>query len=1439
MKKLWKKAVAVVLTMTMTVGLLIGQRTKVVKGASWTALTDEDIQNLYSESDFTRQSVHDPSITKDSDGTYYVYGSHMGAAKTKDLMNWSEVSGVSETTDSKLYGAVNSSGNVVTASYETAFTQNQVVGSTTLYKADGNTYSVDFGTYNMNTWIADNSIKGNQWAPDIIYNKEMKKWCMYQSLNGDNWNSAVVLLTSDDIEGPYVYQGPIVFSGFQTANNATGRTYANTDLEIALSQQGETITSLPERYNHSDWGTYWPHAIDPCVFYDEDGKLWLSYGSWSGGIYALELDEKTGLRDYSVNYGSDYSSKKAAVTKDPYFGKKIAGGCYVSGEGSYIEHIGDYYFLFISYGFYSPTGGYNMRIFRSENPDGPYVDPNGKSAIYTSWVDNYRAASRGLQLMGNYQWSTMDVAEIAQGHNSALEDSDGNAYVIYHTKFADGTAGHQLRVHQLYTNEDGWIVAAPYEYAGETVNDSTIKAIAVDKSDIVGDYDFILHEYNNSKAKDDGTVEDNVTIADTKSLTLNEDGTITGDVTGTWKQSAGTSYTTLIISGVTYKGVFTEQTIDGTKKKTMCFSAVANNGVCVWGSHVISDDATAIAKNVLNLEINIPSRVYFDLNLPTDSTDGVTVTWSSSNSQLVAADGTVNSPDTDTLVTLTARWEKGTYYYEKEYELTVVGGGVDDADINTGLEASYQFEDNLVNAVDNSQIGVAKAQSEGKSPAFETNSVLGGKALHQYFGYNDASSISYTQFTNPLKGMNLGGATVSLWINREDTDVWDAIWSFLDEDNEDSYSGRLFMTPNAYLGYNGTGGWFDVNHPGVVTTNCISTKEWHLLTTTVDESNYAIYIDGVKVYDKDNYKAYNADDGKGYSFFASNLLKVISSANHFYLGYGSFWGSAPLLMDKLKIYSRALSEADVAKLYVEDYYGYADSYTIGDMDVDAVDSRQISGDFDVTYKYHMQGTNTGIGYDGWVAEFVDSDYGTEGGCYDVRVDGYGWIYDYGQNKTVYDTNTAVSPIQTSAIYKKKDNTTYTLDNYISAVDSGIDITVWIRRINDRLVIISDSEYVTFYTVITNVKAENLKVMMGGLSTIISDVSCQKADNVDTSIEMDGVVFALEKRVESGDFDSTFSMNSVTLDSVSAPYDSPLLQISDGSKDYEFRTDNYWWQGNNNGSGTSTYDVSVDKLKAGIDLKINVVRKANDITVSFVSDKLGGSVKYQITDNSLGNTLAVSLGGESVILSDISYSDELKLLSTYRSGSVKNAPTREGKAFAGWFHDSEFTSAVGTNQVTGFAYAKFVDEGLLQTKAQTCRVATNTVSTYNNSITFIEDTYKLRLLVGVDGTDYEKVGFIVNYEKDGDSKTKDLNSTTVYSKVDAEGKMFSANDIFGTEAKYIMPALVFNIGDAYIEENKVSFQITPYWITLDGTTVTGEERTITGNQILANTTNSKF
>ena len=503
-----------------------------------------------------RVSVHDPSIVwEPTSSTYYIFGSHRAVAKTTDLMSWSTVNPVVSTT---------------------AFS------SPAVKKVKKGGVEYDFA-FNAESWSKRGStsydISGNLWAPDVIYNKAMKKWCMYMSVNGDKWYSSIVLLTADNIEGPYTYQAPVVISGFHD-----GTSYKDTDLEVVLGAQG----SLPERYKMAtsgsgNWGERWPNNIDPCVFYDEEGKLWMSYGSWSGGIWMLELDENTGLRDYDVNY--ELTGSGNGITIDPYFGKKIAGGYYVSGEASYIEYIGGWYFLFVTYGGLEAAGGYQMRVFRSEKPDGPYVDVRNTNAIFQSYKLNHGSSSndkRGVNIFGAYSdWGNQVVgnwSERSQGHNSIIAAEDGRTYLVYHTRFQNRDEAHEVRVHQVFQNKDGWLVAAPFEYTGDQVKSADITSTQqVPTSQIPGSYKLLIHDFNLDHSKKE--------LAKPVSIEVNADGTITGSTTGTWSITEGTSYISIKLesSSYAYEGVMVYQTLEPTTDRVMAFTAVNRNGVTIWG----------------------------------------------------------------------------------------------------------------------------------------------------------------------------------------------------------------------------------------------------------------------------------------------------------------------------------------------------------------------------------------------------------------------------------------------------------------------------------------------------------------------------------------------------------------------------------------------------------------------------------------------------------------------------------------------------------------------------------------------------------------------------------------------------------------------------------------------------------------------------------------
>lgn len=519
-----------------------------------------------------RVSVHDPSVVwEPSSKTYYIFGSHRAVAKTTDMMDWSLVNLGKEGGMGDLVGVPWRTGSSENAISSIAFLLPEV----TKVKKGG--AEVDMPSFNAMKWSARGgagyNINGNLWAPDVIYNKKMKKWCMYMSVNGENWYSSIVMLTADNIEGPYTYQAPVVISGFQN-----GDSYKDTDLELVLGAQ----SALPERYNvGGNWYRRWPNCIDPCVFYDEDGKLWMSYGSWFGGIFMLELDEETGLRDYDVTY--ELKGSNDGITVDPYFGKKVAGGYHSSGEASYIEHIGDYYFLFVTYGGLTATGGYQMRVFRSETPNGPYVDANNVNALYANYQLNFGAdaiTNRGVNIFGAYgDWGNVaqgNYAERAQGHNSIIAAEDGRTYLVYHTRFQNRGEWHEVRVHQVFQNEDGWLVAAPFEYTGEQVKSADIATSQqVATSEIPGTYKLLIHRYKLDNTKSELVMPEEVQ--------LNSDGTISGAQTGSWEVKEGTSYITITINNRAYKGVMVAQKLEPTDAKADAFTALAKNGVTIWG----------------------------------------------------------------------------------------------------------------------------------------------------------------------------------------------------------------------------------------------------------------------------------------------------------------------------------------------------------------------------------------------------------------------------------------------------------------------------------------------------------------------------------------------------------------------------------------------------------------------------------------------------------------------------------------------------------------------------------------------------------------------------------------------------------------------------------------------------------------------------------------
>lgn len=499
----------------------------------------------------SRVSVHDPSVVvgyKQSDGSitgeksstkvYYIFGSHLGFAKSTDMQNWETFT------------------NNLTTNFKTIFADDAKWSA----KGTKSTYDVS----------------GNMWAPDVVWNKEMKKWCMYMSINGDNYYSSIVLLTAESLDGDWTRVGTVVYSGFTTVEEAKA-----TDFYSVYSG-----SDLPSRY--TEVGKYALNAIDPCAFYDEDGNLWMTYGSWFGGLYMLRLDKGTGLRDYTYTYETTDGTAVGA-TSDEYLGLKVAGGNGVSGEASYIQYIKDRYYLFVTYGGLTATGGYNMRVYQSKDVKGPYTDLYGHEAIYSSTNNAVGSLNRswGMQLMNYYKWNLLEYGYVAEGHNSAIVDDDGKIYLVYHTRATTWGEGHQVRVHQMFTTEDGGLVAAPFEYRGETLATSPYSS-----DEVVGTYNIIYHDFTTYKELECNTE---------KQITLNADGTVSGDYTGTWSQGSSSPTITIKLGGIseTMKGVFIKQQMEGLNYETLCFTAI---GGCkpLWGYKNVDEAIKDAESTIVN-----------------------------------------------------------------------------------------------------------------------------------------------------------------------------------------------------------------------------------------------------------------------------------------------------------------------------------------------------------------------------------------------------------------------------------------------------------------------------------------------------------------------------------------------------------------------------------------------------------------------------------------------------------------------------------------------------------------------------------------------------------------------------------------------------------------------------------------------------------------------
>jgi arabinan endo-1,5-alpha-L-arabinosidase len=213
---------------------------------------------------------------------------------------------------------------------------------------------------NLPDWVADEVPKArNAWAPDISYYNG--KYHLYYSLSSFGVNHSAIAL-------------------------ATNATLDPESPEYKWVDEGMVIRSRP---GEDDF-----NAIDPNLVIEDEKHVWLTWGSFWGGIVMRQLDPQTGklAAENTTLY------KLAARPREGEHQTPPVEGAI---EAPFITRHGDHWYMFVSWDFCcrGPRSDYKVVVGRSPAVTGPYVDRDGKplvdgggTLILAAATDHWRGA---------------------------------------------------------------------------------------------------------------------------------------------------------------------------------------------------------------------------------------------------------------------------------------------------------------------------------------------------------------------------------------------------------------------------------------------------------------------------------------------------------------------------------------------------------------------------------------------------------------------------------------------------------------------------------------------------------------------------------------------------------------------------------------------------------------------------------------------------------------------------------------------------------------------------------------------------------------------------------------------------------------------------------------------------------------------------------------
>lgn len=182
-------------------------------------------------------------------------------------------------------------------------------------------------------------------------------------------------------------------------------------------------------------GDEW-NAIDPNLVIDAEGEPWLAWGSYWNGLYMRKIDAATGKFSDSDKTWHHLADRSMVPDSNGAI------------EGAFLVHRGDWWYLFASFDqcCQGEESTYNVRVGRSKDLTGPYLDRDGNSML----------KGGGTLILDAY-----DVWR-GPGHNGMWVE-DGVYWMPYHAYNAQLAGMSYLRLESLGWTEDGWPVLASQE----------------------------------------------------------------------------------------------------------------------------------------------------------------------------------------------------------------------------------------------------------------------------------------------------------------------------------------------------------------------------------------------------------------------------------------------------------------------------------------------------------------------------------------------------------------------------------------------------------------------------------------------------------------------------------------------------------------------------------------------------------------------------------------------------------------------------------------------------------------------------------------------------------------------------------------------------------------------------------------------------------------